>query len=51
MTKTNKIKSTKYPNQDYSIHDPNKSEISRQQQAKRFEKLKTLFTALQSGNK
>jgi hypothetical protein len=51
MTRTHKAKPAENFIQDYSIHDPNNNEISRQQQDKHFEKLKKLITALKSSDK
>jgi hypothetical protein len=42
MTRPRKGKSTEYVNPGYLLHDPHKPELSRQQQNKRFEKLKKL---------
>jgi len=48
MTRTREIKNAPTTSQDYSVHYPNKREISELELNKRFEKLKKLLSALKS---
>ncbi|MDB5263481.1 MAG: hypothetical protein JWQ14_2764 [Adhaeribacter sp.] len=48
MPRTRKAKNSKNSSQVYSIHYPNKNEVSELEQEKRFEKLKRLWFALKS---